>query len=428
MKLTSEKILKTLLFLLIFSLPFQKRHIFFDLSPTLNGQFSEYLAISLYISDIFLAITLLWFIFANKISKNLSKYWVFGLIALNTLFSLLVISPRGTNDWYLAAKTLESLILAIFALNVSREATYRRFISLSLVVTGVFQSLVALGQFLVQHTLGLRIFGEQVIGMYIDGVAKIDLDGEKFIRAYGTFAHPNQLSAFLIVTCATAIYLFVQENKNKQKIFYGFALVIMIVGNYLTFSRSGLLALYISIALIVILLIKKTKLEYKKLLAIILTTTIVAIAILHPFLNARTNTAPTIFNRTLYNTAGLKIFSEHPIFGVGIGNMIPEMSKQLNFTESWQVQPPHNFFLEVACETGILGVILIILLFASVLKKGIQQIKKTDGEQLIYNIVLASAFIAIIFLMFFDHYFYTLQQTQLLLWLLIGMILGQTTD
>ncbi|MEK7075318.1 MAG: O-antigen ligase family protein, partial [Patescibacteria group bacterium] len=312
--------------------------------------------------------------------------------------------------------------------NVSREASYRRFISISLVIAGVFQSLIALGQFLVQHSLGLRIFGEQIIGKYIDGVAKIDLDGEKFIRAYGTFAHPNQLSAFLIVTCATAIYLFVQENKNKQKIFYGFALVIMMIGNYLTFSRSGLLALYISLALIVILLIKKTKLEYKKLLITILSTTILSIVILFPFLNARTNTAPTVYNRTLYNTTGLKIFSEHPIFGVGIGNMIPEMSKQLNSTESWQVQPPHNFFLEVACETGIVGLILISVLFASILKKGMHQIEKTEGEQLIYSIALTSAFVAMIFLMFFDHYFYTLQQTQLLLWLLIGMILGQTSD
>ncbi|MEK7652061.1 MAG: O-antigen ligase family protein [Patescibacteria group bacterium] len=428
MKLTSDKILKTLLFLLIFTLPFQKRHIFFDLSPTLNSQFSEYLAIALYVSDILLVITLFWSIFTGKISKNLNKYWVFGLIALNTLFSLLIISPRGVNDWYWGLKTLEWLILAIFALNVSREANYRRLISISLVIAGVFQSLIALGQFLVQHSLGLRIFGEQIIGKYIDGVAKIDLDGEKFIRAYGTFAHPNQLSAFLIVTCATAIYLFVQENKNKQKIFYGFAVAIMIIGNYLTFSRSGLLTLYISLTLILFLLIKKAKLEYKKLLTIILTTTILSIVILFPFLNARTNTAPTVYNRTLYNTTGLKIFSEHPIFGVGIGNMIPEMSKQLNSTESWQVQPPHNFFLEVACETGIVGLILISVLFASILKKGMHQIEKTEGEQLIYSIALTSAFVAMIFLMFFDHYFYTLQQTQLLLWLLIGMILGQTSD
>ena len=428
MKPIFEKTLKVLIFLLIFTLPFQKRHIFFDISPNLNGQFSEYLAISLYVSDLILIITIFFALFFQNLYKKTNKYWVFALIALNILISVLFISPRGENTTYYALKSLEWLTLAIFTLNVSREAGYRRVLAISLVVSGVFQSLIAFGQFLVQHSLGLRIFGEQVIGKYISGVAKIDLDGEKFIRAYGTFAHPNQLSAFLIVTCATAIYLFLQGSRSKQKVFYAISLVIMVLGNYLTFSRSGLLALYISLALILILLIKKTKLEYKKLLVTIIITTILAITVLFPYLNARTNTAPTNFNRTLYNKAGVEIFKAHPIFGVGIGNMIPEMSKQLDLKESWQIQPPHNFFLEVACETGIIGLILILILFTKVLKAGISRIRNQEGDELIYAIILTSAFCALIFLMFFDHYFYTLQQTQLLLWLLIGMILGLVKD
>ena len=428
MKPTLQKTLKILVFLLIFTLPFQKRHIFFDVSPNLNGQFSEYLAISLYVSDIILVLTVFFALFFKNIYKKPHKYWVFALIALNTLVSVFFISPRGENTIYFGLKSLEWLILAIFILNVSREAGYRRLLAVSLVISGVFQSFVALGQFLVQHSIGLRIFGEQVIGKYISGVAKIDLDGEKFIRAYGTFAHPNQLSAFLIVTCATAMYLFLQESRNKQKAIYATSLVIMLIGNYLTFSRSGLLAIYISLALIFILLIKKTKLEYKKLLATIVVTTVLAITVLFPYLNARTNTAPTNFNRTLYNKAGLEILKAHPIFGVGTGSMIPEMSKQLNLKESWQIQPPHNFFLEVACETGIIGLILIIILFAQVIKTGVSNIQIKEGDDLIYAIVLTSAFLSLIFLMFFDHYFYTLQQTQLLLWLLIGMILGLAKD
>ncbi len=427
MKPIFEKIFKTLVFLLVFTLALQKRHIFFDISTNLNGQFSEYLAISVFLSDIVLSTTIAIWLFLKNISKNKHKYWIFALIALNILIPLFFISPRGENSIYFAIKSMEWLILAIFTLNVSREAGYKRILAISLVFSGVFQSLIAFGQFLVQHSLGLRIFGEQVIGKYISGVAKIDMDGEKFIRAYGTFAHPNQLSAFLILACATAIYLFFQESRNKQRILYGISLIIMIVGNYLTFSRSGLVALYICFALIFILLIKKA-FEYKKLLVAVLVTTILAVAVLFPYLNARTNTAPTSYNRTLYNKAGWEIFKQHPVFGVGIGNMIPEMSKKLDLKESWQIQPPHNFFLEVACETGTIGLVLILILFIQVLKTGISNIRTKEGESLIYATVLTSTFCALIFLMFFDHYFYTLQQTQLLLWLLIGMILGLTKD
>ncbi|MCK4892131.1 MAG: hypothetical protein KAS78_05680, partial [Candidatus Pacebacteria bacterium] len=58
-----------------------------------------------------------------------------------------------------------------------------------------------------------KITGESVIGPQIPGVAKIAVDGEKIIRAYGTFPHPNILGGFLIFTTVITIYLYLEHKR-----------------------------------------------------------------------------------------------------------------------------------------------------------------------------------------------------------------------
>ena len=50
----------------------------------------------------------------------------------------------------------------------------------------------------------------------------------------------------------------------------------------------------------------------------------------------------------------------------------------------------------------------------------------TVNEIYIYRVILLSVFAAILILMQFDHYFYTLQQTQLLLWAILGMLTAES--
>jgi hypothetical protein len=55
----------------------------------------------------------------------------------------------------------------------------------------LFASVLGLFQFILQHSLGLKILGESVVSNSMVGVAKLQLFDFKLLRAYGTFAHPN---------------------------------------------------------------------------------------------------------------------------------------------------------------------------------------------------------------------------------------------
>ena len=89
----------------------------------------------------------------------------------------------------------------------------------------------------------------------------------------------------------------------------------------------------------------------------------------------------------------------------------------------------HNYFLLSAAELGIPGMLILIWFFFLHLKKLVVSIKNQvlsgDKELTTYYMLLAT-FFSFLILMQFDHYFYTLQQTQMLLWIFLGIIASET--
>jgi len=68
---------------------------------------------------------------------------------------------------------------------------------LAVIVAG--QSLVAIGQFLLQRNLGLAALGEPTLSPAIVGTSVLVANGQPWLRAYGLTGHPNALGALLAV-------------------------------------------------------------------------------------------------------------------------------------------------------------------------------------------------------------------------------------
>ncbi len=419
MKLKISKLIYLNILLLLVSLPFSKIYIFS------RGAYTPYTDISINLADI-LCFTLIILTIIQEIKLKKSEFApkiaLFILIwsAISLIWTKL---PRETYNLYWFLRLFEYLtVFSVFTYLIS-EIKYKTALIYGILASAVIQSVIAIGQFLSQHSLGLKILGEPIIASNINGIAKIDLGSEKFIRAYGTFSHPNQLAAFMLVACATALFIYLTANNKLKKHLAAFLLILFIGSEFLSFSRAGLgaLAIFFSITMLG-LWIKMGWQEIKKPAEIILFSFFIFGFSLYPFLRARISPAPTEFTRTFYNSKGISIFKQNPIFGVGVGNLLPAMDSEINAQQTWQIQPPHNYFLEVACETGIVGLLLYVYLYASNLLGLIKTYAK-KGERFI--LILIAMLIAIIFMMQFDHYFYTLPQTVLLLWIVLGMINGR---
>ncbi len=62
-----------------------------------------------------------------------------------------------------------------------------------------------------------------------------------------------------------------------------------------------------------------------------------------------------------YNT--FRIVQQHPVFGVGTGGFADAFAKQVQGTEVMQTRNPHNEYLMVSAQTGLIGLVFMLYLF-----------------------------------------------------------------
>ena len=233
-------------YLFLFSIPFQTRKVFLTEYSFYSGAFTEYASFFIYASDVFLILALFfWLVFKKKHNCKQDIYsplaaprffgergW--GVLKYKTLklrkiqllllaFIVWLIISAIINRNYLEISVFQIikfielflLVIYIYFNLANKKVLIRSLFAVSL--TGFLQSLIAIYQFIFQQSLFnlpilAKITGETVIGPQIPGIAKIVMDGEKMVRAYGTFPHPNVLGGFLIFSIVISVYLLLEHK------------------------------------------------------------------------------------------------------------------------------------------------------------------------------------------------------------------------
>ena len=139
-------------------------------------------------------------------------------------------------------------------------------------------------------------------------------------------------------------------------IFNSLCLLVVII---LTGSRGAALAAIGSMSLVVL------KSKHFIIIGFIMLLTVFAgwyslpDAVQERFVNTGSTSDETGQKRLTLWRAGIDIFSQNPIFGVGIGNFISEGQK-IDFSID---QVPHNIFIECLSQSGILAFLTLMLIF-----------------------------------------------------------------
>lgn len=426
---------KILISFFLFSLFFPFRYLIENDLSYVSGGFSDFTSFSFYLSDILFFLLLLRALFKSRLKQIL--YNIEGILYI----FLLLISLTLFFSFYLwlnifVVFKLVQLIVAygtIKSLNFNFDHKKLCYIAFS--IFSSIQSALATFQFIKQSSLGLYIAGEQHLSANLYGIAKIVSDGTKYIRGYGTFPHPNPLSAFIIIGIFCSLYLLINSKVAKQKYIYSILLYINIFGLLLTFSRGAFISLLIGFIYLFFSIFLKNldqqfkKIAFKSILVIIFSISL-GFVVLKPYLETRTTFSDnSTVERKFYNYTGLKMLFKNP-FGVGGGESMLHMEQYSQRSlEPWEKQPPHNYFIVLGAEFGIVPLLIFIYFLFS---KFIYQIKKTfnekSGGEYIKQVYISTIFICILLLMQFDHYFYTLQQTQFMLWTFLAFVSSETKN
>jgi len=246
-----------------------------------------------------------------------------------------------------------------------------------------FSSLIIDGY--LQYFTGENIFGFKIVG----------------VRASSFFGDELIMGSYLSRLFPLLFALFIIKKKKKFEIYFiGFLFILVDILIYMSAERSSFFLLNLS-TIFIIILIK----EYQKfrLLSFILGTIIIIILSINSsslsnrmfkspakdiglFQSSKTQSSKTLIiftpthDRLIRNAYNM--FKDQPLFGHG-----PKMfrvkckNKKYSLGKESCKTHPHNFYVQLLAETGIIGFLFLFVIFCYVLYTALKQFKSIIFKQ-----------------------------------------------
>ena len=254
--------------------------------------------------------------------------------------------------------------------SIDLQATIARVIT----YTGLWLISVAVYQFADTEARCRRFMWAYVLGACVAALVTIEnyLQGTQVVyhRYAASGFDPNDLSFYLNFAIPMAWYLSKLKGQSSVARLSAWGLIpVVVFAVLLTGSRSG--AFGCGLALLYVIF-SSFRLNLKWCLAGVGLAIVFAIIVAHfvpSATYARLSTIPvevfhgTLNERIIIWQAGVRVFTESPVCGVGSGAfryaVAPLLGDEL---------APHNVFLAVAVESGLIGVVLWLGLMAMAFK------------------------------------------------------------
>jgi len=194
-------------------------------------------------------------------------------------------------------------------------------------------------------------------------------------RSAGPIGDPNFYALVLAVLVPVALMRLRDETRPVLRFVAGATTLLLIAGIVLTYSRGGLVTLFVSLVLFAILArVSAAHIAFAAVVALPLVP-FVPLAYWERIGTLRQGDN-SISKREQSQDVALQMFVDHPIGGVGANNYpIAYLPYAFRLNEPAAAEEPHNLYLAVAAETGLLGLATFLATQALVLRYAWQRRK-----------------------------------------------------
>ena len=421
----NSKIENALFFLTLLFAPTQFGRHFWPSFSYVLGIRTDYLSPTLYLTDILILALFIFFIASFKLRSSPLLFKKFSWFSSSSLFLTLTIligillSKNPLAGLYGLLKLLEFIFFGVYTAHFVTKINFGKILFVFSAAI-IFESILSVAQYLKQSSIGglFYFFGERTFNGQTPGVANASINGDLILRVYGTFSHPNVLGCYLLIGMTLILFNLGLAKKQLEKVLYLTSLTCGTLILILTFSRIAILLWLIILFIFLISRAGKNFLK-KNISPFLIFTSIVIFFIFYtPIISRFSNFSlydESFSQREALLKSSLVIIKNHPFFGIGLNNFLFELGQfQKTNNVTFYLQPVHNVFLLVATQTGILGLIYFIGFLAKTFKKAFEK-----SDLINYKIII---FFGVLILGSFDHYFLTIQQGQLLLSFIFGLI------
>lgn len=423
----AERLLRALLVVIVLALPFGAVVLLSEQAAEIGGRYNSFAVPKLYLVEGLMGAAIAWWATLRRPSlRSLRPYrWPAAAVLI-----------AAASAWWapfpgLAAVSALHLAVALGWLVVMaaelRERRFAHLVAWSFAAGVTLQAAWGIGQFLVQHDLGLRLLGESALSPTLEGVAKVGGD-EPRIRAYGSLPHPNLLAAYLAAAIffVGTIILWPWRPQNRRWLAVAtLSLIILASGLVLTFSRVAILMVVANGALAILFSYRIWR-RLPAVAGVAAAGFVITALLVWPDLMGRSQlNSPRetgVANRVVGYDLAAQMLTNRPL-GVGAGNFVlaaPELRADL---PGYQYQPVHNAPLLIAAELGLLaaGLVLAFIVRLGWLFHRLRPRQRRTATLNFSLFVLAGVFVA---MGLADHFFWSLPQG---LWLVTLLAAGLIT-
>lgn len=345
--------------LALLTLPWQTRW-FHDASlagwPWEQGRWSVYASMILIVATIVLG-------FRPLQKRDRSWIWLMpcGLIILTLITTL---SRTATMQWW-----VQAVLLGGFAWTILRKGIPREKLAFWSVMSLAPHVLIGFFQYAYQRSPAMSLLGMASHDPRDLGVSVVEFGIFRYLRIYGGFPHPNIFGGWLAMGIAAVCWLASHARSNIIALAYAGYASLLGIALVLTFSRSAWIAALVGLAVLFVMLVRERLREPLRsqfgLLAVVCTLISVAaaVAMQYPVVASRFNAQDRLEEKSLEVRSaslqeGMNVFLRHPWFGTGPNAELVALASAEKTPEP--LEPPHNAFLLLLDDLGIIGTFLAV--------------------------------------------------------------------
>ncbi|MFA9262410.1 MAG: hypothetical protein ACEQSB_03585 [Undibacterium sp.] len=397
----------------IWQIPFAWRLILVPNRGLQEGVFNEYMDISLYVGEVLLVLSYIFYKHKNK-EKSINIKKIISLFhvehpALLAIGIFLLFNISYSIDPLLSLVSVIHFLSVLFAIHifslyyVSRGTKIFYEIGYILAASISFQLLIAVTQLSTDQSVGLKWLSESSISIQQSGIAKSEIFGETFLRGYGTFPHPNVFSAYAIFI--VIYFLFISKLFHVKQVYLN---AIFLMASLSVIVAQSKLSIFLILGLIIFNI--KNKFHVKLRRNILIASALIIISIGLVFIGDIQKSLHTRLDQiNLQNQ-----YQEISPFGTGIGTYRLSYDHVANIEEWWLFEPVHNILYISFYELGWLGMAIFIFQLG-------YWISKVPRGTFSVSIYLPAF---VIFVLFTDHYGWDIYQGQQLLFFSTALFLN----
>jgi len=343
----------------------------------------------------------------NPFAKTpLNKAILFYTLAC--FLSVLLSSNQGISLKNFIGKNLEYLLFFFIVIEAVNKRVLRNILFVLILSTGLL-AVDGLSQYFT-HIDFLRHRNQAIEG-----------------RINGPFTTPNDYANFMVTLLPiVASVAFIKFKKIALRVAVITVALAVFVCLIFSTTRSAWVALLMALPLL--LALKNRKLFLLALVLIIIVISLTSILpaparfqITH-FLDL--SKGWTSVHRQILWKMGIKMFLDRPITGQGLATFMYNFNKfkPNDYPENWGISYAHNCFIQIAAETGILGLLSFISIIAILFVLSFKSLAKIKEKR--YYYILSGLLISLFIYLtssFFDTNLYSLPLS-FLFWLIMSLI------